>query len=88
VVCSAKIPQVAHFSGCTKSLVIPNRAAATHRGRGVKSLPRPPNLPLYTSFHDGPELCAPVRIGREGRSEDHNRMSRFDSGVCSDSTDR
>jgi len=61
---SAKIPQVARICGSTRLLPIPSRATATHQERDVKSLPRPPNPPRYTSFHDGPErrTVQPARV--------------------------
>jgi hypothetical protein len=83
-----KFRRVAHFPRSTMSLAVFRTALPTHRGRGVKSLPRQPSLPLYSSSHDGREPCAPVRIGRDGRSEGRSKMSRFDNGAGSDSTDR
>src|SRR5215471_14513861 len=59
-----------------------------HRGYGAKSLPRQSNLPPCNSFHGDQEPWVVGPKSREGKNEDHNRMSRYDSDGERDSTGR
>jgi hypothetical protein len=96
--CSAKIQlrhRIDHFGEPTSPGLSPDiagvpRAVATLLVRAaVLKPPHRQSSPLpYRSCRDGQELCAPVQICKKDKKEGHSRMSRFGSGVGSDSTDQ